>query len=544
VLAARAGDTDAALQTWLDVYTADIVRPAWLEDNLVVLVFERLNENVQADRLDEASSALVERVMQTPLRHAALNPLLVAALDQMARQQAIEGAWQQAVLHWEAARQLVSSSSSLGSPRTLLHNLALAYEALEEWTAAAEMWRAMLRTRPRKQKKSDDVPLDYNDEQWAWVRQRVIECYRHAGEPGEAVKVFRQAIKSDPHDLDMRVQLADALRANEQDQASLNELHRILEIDPMHTETHLRLASIHTEYGHWIAAERSLRVVLDQQPEREDVRRQISQLLLTRGHHLHRVGLLDMAHDAFEEGRRFDPDNYRFPLNLARLAIDRNDRATADSLLAEVLAMADDEHEPYLFVIDCYTVLDDIEQARAVLARAEEQQSLSPTFYIQLSKLLLDHSTPAPPLSGLFGSAPEPATPIEGPWLTLALEAIDRAVALQPNDLQVRILLASELMTIYPDMALEHAQAAADLAPEEPSSLILLGLVQALNEQDKEAKATLRRAARLARQQGNMALAEQAEGIRQEVGSPFLRLRLQMQAMGDMFDEEDEDFFF
>ena len=48
------------------------------------------------------------------------------------------------------------------------------------------------------------------------MRKRVIANYKQAGNPVEAVTVFRQAIKADPDDMDARLQLVEALVANEQ----------------------------------------------------------------------------------------------------------------------------------------------------------------------------------------------------------------------------------------------------------------------------------------------------------------------------------------
>ena len=106
-------------------------------------------------------------------------------------------------------------------------------------------------------------------------------------------------------------------------------------------------------------------------------------------------------------------------------------------------------------------------------------------------------------------------------------------------------------MSPRPDMASRYVEAAAQLTPDDPNTLILLGMVQGLNEQVREAKATLQRAAQLARKQGQRELAQQAQEMRQLVGTPMLRSMLQMSLMsaemGGIDDEFDldsiEDFF-
>lgn len=552
VAAAQIGNLDMAFKQWQRVQEDGVWFPAWLLDNLAAVLIEHLQLHLDSDEaLDDDTIHSVSKLVKSSFRHSALNPLLLAVLDKAAQRAAVAGNWQSAVLLWEDARQLVSTSTNLGSPRPILHNLALGYEMLEEWQAAAEMWRAMLRARPRKTKQADGEqattdPFAYTDEQWAWIRKRVITCYQQAGEPGEAVKVFRQAIKSDPHDLDMRIQLADALLANDQQQASFNELHRILQVDPKHIEAHLRLADMHGESGNWGSAEHSLRIVLEQQPEREDIRRQIVRLIINRGNHLHNMGLMDEARKIFEEGQQFAPDDYQFPLNLGRIAIDERKYDQASALLSRSLELGSDNPQAYVFVIDCWVVARKLDEAKDVFARAEKELTLTPDFYIDLGSTILSRSKPRTDFPMLFGASPKPEPKEEqGPWRDLAMSILDRAVGLKPDDSRVHLRIATELLLLDSAVALQHAEAATKLTPDDPGNMILLGLLQGLNDMTREAKTTLRNAARLARQQGKLQLADNAEMIRQQVGTPFLRLSLQMQALGDMYDDDlDDEFFF
>lgn len=548
VAAAQQGDRASALKLWQHVYAEHRqYAPALAGHNLIALLLERLQADLNSG-VPEAAADLARWASQVNLQHPALPPLLVQVLDRSARHAAAQGDWQQAAMLWEDARRIVSNSSSMGSPRPLLHNLAMAYEALDEWIAAAEMWRAMLRTRPRKTKaaaaeEAAADPLAYTDAQWAWIRKRVITCYKRAGEPGEAVKVFRQAIKADPNDLDMRIQLADALLANNQEQACLNELHRIVEIDPQHIEAHLRLAELHDAGGHWIAAERSLRIVLEQQPEREDVRRQIARLMLSRGHHLHNYGMLEAARRIFEEGQQFAPNDYEFPLNLARIAVDEGDTATAAPLLEQALQLAPDHPQAYIFVIDCWAVADRIDEAQEVLARAERLLTPTPEFYIDLVRVLLMHSRPSSSLATPFGAPALPSDQLDGPWMTMATTALHKAIALRPDDARVRLQLAAELLPLNTEMALEQAAACVELDPTNAQGWMLLGILQGLHNRNREARTALREAAKLARQQGLHDLAAYAERLRSIVGPGFV-LSLQMEMMNMSYGDDVDDEFF
>ncbi len=550
VAAAQKGDTEAALKQWQRVSEQGLLPTPWLRNNMAVLLHEKLSAQLEAGDLASIHET-TQLALQAETGNNALNDLIIYALDMLAQHATTEGNWSLAIRHWEDARQLASSSSSLGSPRPLLQNLALAYEHLEQWHNAAEMWRAMLRTRPRKSSSTTGLPTD---EQWSWVRKRVIECYKRAGTPDEAVTIFRQAIKADPHDLDIRFELAEALMANDQDQAAYNELQRIIERDPNHVDAHLLMAQIHDQWGRWWASEQSLRKVLQLNPERQDVRRRIAQMMLSRGINLQYRGLFAQARKAFEEGQQIDPENYQFPLNMARLLIDeQKQKKDADirALLTQALELANEAPEAYAAVVECWAVLDNIEEARAVITHAENKLPDTSGFQLLVGMTLLRMQPVQPPPSPFAQLAPKPeAKKDQDVWSDLAIEALQRAMALQPQNVRLRIMIAEQVKLSHPGLALRFVEEAVNLTPEDPDTLILLGIIQALNEQNSEAKTTLRRAARLARQQGDHDLVEQANAIRQQVGSPFLRMSLQMaETFGDPdnidFDRFDPygDFF-
>lgn len=553
---AQAGDLDAARQTWQGVYEQRFDRP-WLLDNLIAALLPQIKGQGEAGDLDGAA-ATARSAIPFAAGNAALSELVVQTLDRVAHAAAAAGDWARAATLWREARQVLSANSGLGSPRPLLHNLALAHEAQEQWLEAAEAWRAMLRTRPRKaagaeqpaaREGADGQPPELSDMQWAWVRKRVIECYKRAGAPGEAVTVFRQAIKADPDDLDLRIQLADALLLNEQEQAAHNELQRVIQIDPQHVEARLRLANLLGDRHDWYAAEELLRQVLAEHPEREDARRQMARTLLAHGEEQHQYGWLPAAEKIFEEGQQIAPDDYQFPLNLARIVVDQINlaRRTVDQrktehveeLLQRVLELGADQPDAYMRVIECWGVAHKFDQARAALARAEAALSLTPEFYIGLGSILLQHTTP-PALLNPFAPRPPKPKAADSLWSQLATEMLDRATALRPDDARVRLQIATELLQTQPELALRYAEEGVRMLPNEPGGYMLLGLLQGLNQHTREAKETLRRGARLARQQGNAGLAQEMETLRQEIDSPLLQLGMQLGSIFGDLDVDDE----
>ena len=545
VAAALAGDLDTAVARWQHL-DEPLAHRTWRLTNLAAVAFTRLRQAHAAGDLAQAV-ATAEQVVGQIGGNAALGEAVVQTFDQAAQAAAAGGNWARAAGLWEAARQVVSAGAGLGSPRPLLQNLALAYEAQEQWSAAAETWRAMLRTRPRRSSRTAGAGADGADEaglseaQWAWVRARVLECYKRAGAPGDAVVMFRQAIKADPDDVDLRLQLVDALLANDQEQAAYNEVQRILQIDADHVDARLRLAAMQSARGYWPNAEQTMRDLVAQHPEREDARRQLARMLLMHGEQYLNYGNRAAAAAAFEEGQRHAPDDYHFPLNLARLAIEQRQVKRAGEHIERVLTLGADQPEAYVLAIECWAEANKIDEARAVLARAEAALTPSPAFYVQLGVNLLTHAAPASPL-GPFAPAPAPKATATA-WSQMATEALARAVALRPDDGHLHSQIAGGLTMVRPDLALPYAETAVRLLPEDARALVTLGLLQGLNGRGREGKETLRRATRLARQQGDAETAQHSEELRRVIDSPMLGLMLQMAPMLEQLDLDDDPFY-
>jgi pentatricopeptide repeat protein len=531
VAAARAGDADTAQKLWQRTLEAGPI-PARLRENLAVLLLDQLAALIDAGDIAGAA-ALAQRSIGLP-GNAAFDELRLLALDRGAYAAGLAGDWARAAELWQAAREIVSSSPSLGSPQPLLHNLALAYERVERWEAAADAWRGMLRTRPRRKAASQRAAGDsaFSDQQWAWVRTRIITCYQQAGRPDLALAVFRQMIKEDPNDLDARVQLADALLANDQARAAENEIGRILQIDPQHVEALLRHMAFIDTHLQLSESEQIMRDLVARNPDRVDLRRIAGEHFLQHGRRYAEWGQIDTAFDAFVEGERYDPENYLLPLNQARMQIGRRPHEEIRALVDRATALIGEQPDAYVKILETWVIADRIDEARALLDRLASDQKLNAPAYVDMGLMIIMRVSPPPEPLGMFpflGAAPPPPPkPTHSPWTQLATELFDRAVTALPDDVALRMAIASALLLSRPDLASRYVEEAAKLTPDDPNVLIMLGIIQGLNEQVREAKATLQGAAKLARKQGQRELAQQAHEMRQLVGTPMLRSMLQM----------------
>jgi hypothetical protein len=136
--------------------------------------------------------------------------------------------------------------------------------------------------------------------------------------------------------------------------------------------------------------------------------------------------------------------------------------------------------------------------------------------------------------------APPKREAAQTPRSQLASELLDRAVAAEPDNAHRRIDLATQLAHIAPPLALRYAEDGARMLPDVPEAQLLLAIVQAANDRARDAKATLRRGARLARQQGKTDLAQQMADLRRHIDDPRLPMMLQMGALLDEWEEEDD----
>lgn len=367
VAAALAGDIASAFARWQEVYEHKAA-PPWVVGNLNASAYQIINAYLEAEDYDQAAPIALY-IARRLTNNAAIGGLLARVLDICAHVAIEQRNWEYAAQLWEAARHVLSAQSGLGSPRPLLHNLALAYEHQDRWLQAAETWRMMLRTRKRGKSEIEDL----TEVQWEWVRTRVITCYTQAGATDEAVTLFRQTVKTAPKDLEARLQLADALQANDQEQAAINELQRIVQLDPRHIEAQLRLAAIYHARHDWPMAYAILLSVAEQHPDQGNIRRWIASQFLDRANQLYRIGNVTAAIDIYTTGQTLAPDEYQFALGLAYAWLDQNNLEQAQQQLARALELMPAHLSLHGF--NRLTDATNIDAMRAVLTRVEEQLS-------------------------------------------------------------------------------------------------------------------------------------------------------------------------
>lgn len=466
----EAGNFAAAWEIWQRVAQEGTFNRAWLFKNLAALAFQQLKQFFQTGETARAL-ALIAELLANPLNNLALNNLMLQILDQNAYIAAQNGAWEEAITLWEQAWALVNLCPNLGSPAPLLHNLALAAEALEDWAKAAEMWLALFSL--SSPSSSPLFPESGEDDEKAenprnWLRERAILCSKRAEKPGQAVAILRQAIRTEPQNLALRLQLAETLLANEQEQTALHELQRILQLDAQNVEARLKIAQIQSAQEDWFAAEQTLRAILAPQPSHVEGQQALAYLLLARGQRLSEAGKFYAASKAFAEGQQLAPHDYAFALGLARIAAEQQKPEKARPFLEQALNLGADRPEVYAEAIECWALCAKSVEAQALFAQAETKFQLSVDFYLRLGLNLLD--------CALFHQPKPDFSLPENPFFTMATTAFERAIALNPSDFGLRQRIAAEVKLLYPPLALRYAAEGAKMAPGDFSDLLPLAL--------------------------------------------------------------------
>jgi tetratricopeptide (TPR) repeat protein len=268
VAALRKGDFAAAQEAWSSARHG-LARP-WHVDNLTNLNRDQAAQLAQQGRWEEVAT----------LYHSTIAGQAVSSIDNvfseaaglaffhLGYQAAQKEEWEPANEHWQLAALLTPG-------RQLAQNLALAAEARGDWFEAAEAWREMIRRRPRKASHPDYL----SDGQVAAIWRHIANCYLQVDEIEEMITCLKTAIKYAPEDLELRINLVDALHSEDRVEAAENELDRILEVNADHVPALVRQALLYT--GRWDRDPKPVwERVLDLEPGNADAKQALAMIYL------------------------------------------------------------------------------------------------------------------------------------------------------------------------------------------------------------------------------------------------------------------------
>ncbi|MFQ6014285.1 MAG: tetratricopeptide repeat protein, partial [Anaerolineae bacterium] len=330
-------------------------------DNLHLLYYT-CAEQAMTDEQWAKAAALADTGLGLRPADRDLGDLAAAAHFHAGHADAQVARWGQALEHWEKARELGENS------RVLLQNLALAYEKTEHFPEAAELWRQVVRRRPRKA----DAPDALTSQQVALLWGHVAECYRRAGNVEEAITTLRNAVKNDPNNTDLRLELTDALVASEHWEAASNEVDRILEREPNNIGALVRAARLDERYGYLYRARQTWKKVLELDPNHLEARERLVELLHQEGDRLGRFGDLDRALESYREALAYMPDEPYLYILLAECYFYKDDPDAARREMDRAFALNPADLEVYHIAVDACHIADHPDDAEWVITQAEE----------------------------------------------------------------------------------------------------------------------------------------------------------------------------
>jgi tetratricopeptide (TPR) repeat protein len=269
VAAMRQKDAEGAHEAWRQA--AQQVHTPWLLENVSGAARARLSQWGQEGRWQ----AVIDAYQKSPAaveQDAVLGEVLGIAHVHLGFDAAQQGDWPTAARHWRRASDYIGS-------RHLAQNLALAEEALDQWTAAAEAWRAMVRRRPRKETHPDYL----TDAQVAAIWGHAADCYVHDENIAESITCLKNAIKYDEKNVELRTKLVANLVYEGSVDAAENELQRILTIDADYIPALMQLGVLYS--GRWDRKPMPIwRRVLKLDPQHREARDALAQAYIEEAH--------------------------------------------------------------------------------------------------------------------------------------------------------------------------------------------------------------------------------------------------------------------
>lgn len=541
---ATAGQRDAALSEWRAAVTrtpTPRLQSAVADDQL-----RQLQSLVEANRWAAVLQATQAALKITPDQRPLLSVELIAH-HRLAGDAAGRNAWSEAIQHWQAMCSVLEARPDLGPLTPILHNLAVAHEKMEHWADAAESWNALIGQLPKRPTKKSQAALQLPlpvAEFRTWLRRHILECYQRSGQPDLAITHYRSLVKANPDDVDLRLELAETLLANDQVIAARNELNRILTKDARHIGAHRLLAEVHHARGEAYAAEQQLRAVLEIDANHEAARRGLADLMVERGHGWFNSGRYDEAKKIYAEALQLIPQDAQLLIWLANTELAQRHLPAARQHFEAALAHGD--LHTYVHVFECWALANNLAEAKQIMTRAEAAGFGTAHFYVDIADVCFKAAHP-PEAFSPFAPPRKKKAPASDPWEQLGHELLQKAEATHDDRLEMYRHIVSLLGATKPNLALEYAQKLIKLTPDDALAWIQLAVLQGMSGQAKVAKDTLHQASRLARKQGNSALLDEIERARQLINNPFMgmmsNLGISLEDLADELDLDDEDLF-
>ncbi len=495
VIASHAKDWDTALKEWEEAYSGGL-RAEKLETNLSEILHQEAEKLLLANNPKGALSVAIKTQKLKTNEDKTLNKLLVQIYQELGYQEAHNNQWRKALVHWKNALKLDGNSFRLA------YNLALAYEKDGDYLSAAESWREVLRRRPRKPNHPDAL----NNEQIALLWQRTGEAYRNAGQPEEMIKVFKQAIKRDKDNYDLRMALSQEYLDDGRTKAAQKELTRILKRNKNYIPALLLMGEVVFNSENWWirdSAPNYWEKILKQAPEHLQARQALGEYYRDQAAIDYSWSRLNEAIESYQKALEYLPNHPHTLAMIAGCYIEDDDLENAEDYINKALKLAPKEEDVYGEIVGAWIEVENYERAWAFTNQAEKALGQVPTrFYLAHAEHLLKN--------------------VENEE---AYRWVDRAIENAPPD-EPALIMASEMaMNHNSDFARHYLGKALKAKEREGEAYLLLGMLAHEEGEEKRRDKYWRQAERIARRRNDEELIERIEFTRFSAEGPIAMIK-------------------
>lgn len=224
-IAASRDDLHTAMNHWQKAQQLGH-RDATFLENLALLYVLQAESHIAAGN-HQAAFDLAEQANANALDHPRLADIHAHTALTLGYDAARAGNWNGALRYWHRPQMATGPSA-----RALAANMGLAYEAVEDYGAAADAWRDFVKRRSKKEGSENYLTPEQVGRLWS----RVSALYAQDGQIDEAVDTLRTALKHDPDNIEINLQFARRLAEAGSIEAAHNQIERMMKMAPDHIE--------------------------------------------------------------------------------------------------------------------------------------------------------------------------------------------------------------------------------------------------------------------------------------------------------------------
>lgn len=465
------------------------------------------------DALDKSIKIWGKMLKLQPDNTAARNNL-VRAYFLEGNQFAKEGNLKKAITRWERVAELDAKNADV------LHNLALAYDKLEDagmanryWSQVVNCWKKDLRTVARDKSLKADTET---------IKKRLNLAHKHLANNylklqrvDKAISEYRNATSCIPDDTDSLVEMGKLHLTQNRFSNAAREFQKAHKYKPNDVDILNYLAFAYAMNDKYEQAVECWETALTIEPDNELVKEQFTACCREQAEECWHAHRYERAIKWLERGVQSNPQDYSLHAFMGGIHLENGDVDAATTAFAQAIDINPSDPRAYAGVGHYYLQEYLIEEAEQYFSQAMEMDSDNPITPITIG--------------GSYCGMDD---------MKSAEKYFNAAISRNPKDTQVYLSIGVALLeNEEPRPAQKYLKKGVKAIPDAPEIHMLLAQAYILDEQIRKAQKELDIALRLAREQNNDMLVELIEQM--QVTIHFSSL------FGGLFDDEEDigEFF-